>query len=178
MFDCKDKYASFPRFKYESKYMSTTVKNKFKLFATFFLLLAIGKSFAQYPGKPNCEKLKSPSDMFACMEKNADCTTPSWLSGVDRSACAAQEMTKIKGLEESRLKSLKSLLDEKTKSKLNAANAAYDRFVQAQCTFEASPNEGGSQYPRDYSSCANFLKEARIKDYERVYKNFMVDSRR
>lgn len=154
------------------------MKSKFKLVATLFLVLAYGKSFAQYPGKPNCEGLKDPNDSLACMAKYADCTTPNWLSGADRGACAAEDSAKQKGVQELRLQRLESLLDAKTNSKLKAANAAYDRFVQAQCAFEASPVEGGSQYSHDYSACAYSFKEKRLTDYQRIYKNFLADRNR
>ena len=154
------------------------MQNKYKLLATLFLMLAYDKSFAQYPGKPNCEALKDPSASVACMDKYADCTTPSWLSGADRAACAVEESAKQKGLQDLRLQRLESLLDAKGKSKLKAANAAYDRFVKAECAFEASPVEGGSLYSQNYSACVYFFKEQRLTDYQRLYKNFLADSNR
>ena len=147
------------------------------LLASALLALVQGVTYAQAP-KPNCAALTDTGSKLACFDQYPDCSKPEWLSGAARAECAAEEGAKQKGLMDLRLQRLESLLDTKTKAKLKAADAAYMRFVQAECAFEASPVEGGSLYSQEYSACVYFFKEQRLTDYQRLYKNFLADSNR
>ena len=122
--------------------------------------------------------MKDPGDGLACMQKYGDCTTPGWLTGAERSMCLAEESAKQQGLLAFRLKNLEALLDPKTKVKLRAAIVAHDRFVQAQCALKASPFEGGSEYSRSFSTCANSFKEERLMDYQQLHQYFLYYNNR
>lgn len=129
---------------------------------------------AQYSGKPNCEAIQDVGLRLQCMDENADCATPSWLSAASRAECLAEENAKTQGLGTLRSKALQGALSPKERVKFKAAEAAYTRYVRLQCEFEAEHVSGGSMYPNELNTCMLRLKNERVADYERMHENAKV----
>lgn len=142
--------------------------------AAIFLLASTATMAERYPNKPDCEALKEPGASFVCMEKYADCSTPGWLSPPDRAACLAEERAMQGGLEDHRRRRLLSVLSNREQAKLKMADAAYDKYVSAQCAFEAERVSGGSMHAGEVNSCVLRLKDLRTQDYVRMEQNAKI----
>jgi uncharacterized protein YecT (DUF1311 family) len=81
----------------------------------------------------------------------------------DMNICADKDYQKADGELNRAYKAAIAGLDGDGQKLLREAQRDWIKFRDAECTFEAAPNQGGSIYPMVYSGCLTDLTKTRTK---------------
>ncbi len=107
------------------------------------LLLGAAPAFADEADGIDCNNAMTQSDMNICADKD--------YRAADKLLNAAYAKA-VAGL------------DAHSRDLLKTAQRAWIKFRDAECAYEAAPNEGGTIYPLEYSGCLTALTMARTKE--------------
>lgn len=105
------------------------------------------------------------------MDKYADCTTPEWLSNAARQECAAAKTDASAQVLKADREYVLKRIEPARRTALAKADAAFDRFVKADCEFSASEFLGGSMYGVLWADCVAYWEKERAKHYAVMRKN-------